>query len=191
MSSQEQTAYTVVSAAGYLGTNILAWASSFDAGAIATSFTVLSLAGIAAYSNWVKARGRQKAEETRLEADHIREVEKAKAEAWAERVRLEMQVQQDRERIEAGSLNGQIKALTAKIEEGNKRIEDANRKLHDAADERQTEVLQHHEEVQMLMKQVSDLREENRRLMTKLEAKVQANTGAIDRIVSPDAGTQS
>lgn len=196
MSSQEQTTFGVVSVVSYVGTNVLAWASSFDAGAVATSFTVLSLAGIAAYSNWVKARGRQMAEETRLEADRIREVERAKAEAWADRVRLETQVRLDQEKLEANSLNGQIKVLTAKIDESNvravelqQRIEDANKKLHEAANERQNEVYRHHEESQMLMAQVSDLREENRRLMAQIAARVQANTVAVDRIVSPDTGT--
>lgn len=186
-----QTAYSVVSATGYIGTNVIAWASSFDAGAVATGITIVSLAGIAAYSNLAKARGRRKADETRLEAERIRVTEKARADAWADRMRLEMQVRMDQEKLEAGSLNGQIKSLTAKIEEMQQRVEDANKKLHDAAGERQVEVYRHHEEVQMLMKQLEDSRNENRILMTKLEAKVQANTGAIDRIVSPDTGTMS
>jgi hypothetical protein len=198
MSSQEQTTFGVVSVVSYVGTNILAWASSFDAGTVATSFTVLSLAGIAAYSRLAKARGERmaeenrleaarKAEETRLEVERIRETEKARAEAWADRVRLETQVRLDQEKLEANSLNGQIKGLRAAVEEGNRRTEDANKKLHDAANERQIEVNQHREEVQMLMKQLGDSREENRRLMVQLAAKVQANTGAIDRIVAPDA----
>lgn len=207
MSSTEQTAYAVVSAAGYVGSNILAWASSFDAGAFATGFTLVSLVGIGAYSKLAKAKAEikaeenrleaaRKAEETRLEADRIREVEKAKSEAWADRVRLETQVRIDQEKLEANSLNGQIKVLTAKIDASNvlavelqQRIEDANKKLHEAANERQNEVYRHHAESQTLMAQVSELREENRRLMAQIAAKVQANTVAVDRIVSPDAGT--
>lgn len=200
MSSQEQTTFGVVSVVSYVGTNILAWASSFDAGTVATSFTLLSLAGIAAYSRLAKAQGERKAEEnrleaarkaeeTRLEVERIRETEKARAEAWADRVRLETQVRLDQEKLEANSLNGQIKLLTAKVDEGNRRTEDANKKLHDAANERQTEVNRHHIEVQQLMTQLSESREENRRLMAQIAAKVQANTVAVDRIVSPDAGT--
>lgn len=173
MSSTEELASNVVTASALAISNGAAWFSSEQVGMIVTAATVLGTLAIG------------------LASKAIKEVSRARGEAWADRMRLEMQVRIDQEKVEANSLNGQIKSLTSKMEEMQKRVEDANKKLHDAANDRQIEVNRHHEEMQSVMKQVGDLREENRRLMVQLTAKVQANTGAIDRIVSPDAGTMS
>lgn len=172
MSESAQTAMSAVTVTALSGANLLAWASSFDAAAVAGTITILGLAGIGIVTRAIK------------------EISKARSEAWADRIRLEQQIAADQEKLNENSLGRKIATLQAAIDEGNRgtedlkqRVEDANKKLHEAANERNVESLRHHEEIERLTKQLQlttrqleetneelhAARAENKALLAKIE----------------------
>ena len=169
MSSHAPEAQGLLFSAALAAANTLAWISNFNAGAVATSITVVAVALIAVYGMLANKKTETEAnrvrEEAKAQAEAFAITEEAKAKAWAERTRLEMQIASDREKFEANSLTAQNQKLTTLIEEGNARLKDAidrdterteaaNKKLHAMANERQVEVLRHHEESQRLTRQL-------------------------------------
>lgn len=178
MSSLQHTAASVVATCTLGFTNWMAWATSTDFGAVATGLTMVGLAIIG------------------LGSQALKQWSRARAEAWAENERLKIQIDADREKAMAGSLTAQVKRLQDSIDEGNKRTEDANKKLHDLRNEQQVVQARHHEEIaritrqlEMTFQELAETRAENRTLMLRLGEKVNENTGAIGRIVSPETET--
>jgi predicted nucleic acid-binding Zn-ribbon protein len=156
--------------------NGMSWLSGPNVGLVATGITVLGLALIG------------------LRVHAIEKISKAEANAWADRVRLEMQIQADREKLEAGSLTGQIKQLQKTVEEDRARTEDANRKLHEIRGEFNTANLRHIEELGILTEQlklahgeVKALRENESKLLARLtvsQARQDVQIGAAQADIS-------
>lgn len=164
MSVQAQTAMSAVTVTTLGASNLIAWASSFDAAAVAGTITILGLAGIGIITRAIK------------------EISKSRSEAWADRVRLEMQIQADQEKLNAGSLTGQIKDLTklvTELKDDNARVKadlaesDADRKERD----------DHHiEREAFLLERVNDANSKAHEIRNKLSTDILARDVKIQEL---------
>jgi chromosome segregation ATPase len=173
-----QLSHHVFCAAALGTSNAVAWLSDLNVGAIATGATIFGGLVIGLYARAIRERAQAR-------ADALRLVEQAKADAWAAQQRLEMQVQADRDRLDAGSLTAQLKRLQQTIDETKARADDANQKLHDMRGEANRDALRHHEEVDRLMRQNDSLMKQNDELGAELHAARDEIRGLREQVARP------